>query len=115
LRAAGARESADCIAGLVLQGLKKPFECPAFGVQCTPERPLGAPWSPPRALAPPITTLGDAHMLELNFTCPVPLPAGDCILLAHGGGGTLMNQLIERVFLPAFSNPLSTPATTARF
>jgi hydrogenase expression/formation protein HypE len=44
-------------------------------------------------------------MLELNFTCPVPLPAGDCILLAHGGGGTLMNQLIERVFLPAFSNP----------
>jgi hydrogenase expression/formation protein HypE len=44
-------------------------------------------------------------MLELNFTCPVPLPAGDHILLAHGGGGTLMNQLIERVFLPAFSNP----------
>ena len=43
LRAAGARESADCIAGLVLQGLKKPIECPAFGVQCTPERPLGAP------------------------------------------------------------------------
>jgi hydrogenase expression/formation protein HypD len=43
LRAAGARESADCIAGLVLQGLKKPFECQAFGVQCTPERPLGAP------------------------------------------------------------------------
>ncbi len=44
-------------------------------------------------------------MLELDFTCPVPLPAGDHILLAHGGGGTLMNQLIERVFLPAFSNP----------
>ncbi|MGO9097563.1 MAG: hydrogenase formation protein HypD [Bryobacteraceae bacterium] len=43
LRAAGARESADCISGLVLQGLKKPVECPAFGVQCTPERPLGAP------------------------------------------------------------------------
>jgi hydrogenase expression/formation protein HypE len=44
-------------------------------------------------------------MLELNFTCPIPLPASDHILLAHGGGGTLMNQLIERVFLPAFSNP----------
>jgi len=44
-------------------------------------------------------------MLEIDFTCPVPLPAGDRILLAHGGGGTLMNQLIERVFLPAFSNP----------
>lgn len=31
-----------CISGLVLQGLKKPFECPAFGKQCTPQTPLGA-------------------------------------------------------------------------
>ena len=37
------RESAECIAGLVLQGLNKPFECPAFAVRCTPETPLGAP------------------------------------------------------------------------
>jgi len=36
-------EPAECIAGLVLQGMKKPHECPAFGVKCTPERPLGAP------------------------------------------------------------------------
>jgi hydrogenase expression/formation protein HypD len=36
-------ESPLCIAGLVLQGLKKPHECPAFGTRCTPERPLGAP------------------------------------------------------------------------
>ncbi len=36
-------ESSECIAGLVLQGLKKPFECPAFGTRCTPETPLGAP------------------------------------------------------------------------
>ncbi|MBI5463940.1 MAG: hydrogenase formation protein HypD [Ignavibacteriales bacterium] len=36
-------ESPLCIAGLVLQGLKKPHECSAFGNQCTPERPLGAP------------------------------------------------------------------------
>ena len=28
------------------------------------------------------------------------------MLLAHGGGGRLMHQLIERVFLPAFRNPL---------
>lgn len=39
----GAVESAECLAGLVLQGVKKPHECPAFGVNCTPERPLGAP------------------------------------------------------------------------
>jgi hydrogenase expression/formation protein HypD len=37
------RESPLCIAGLVLQGVKRPHECPAFGVSCTPEQPLGAP------------------------------------------------------------------------
>lgn len=36
-------ESPLCIAGEVLQGLKKPPECPAFGRECTPETPLGAP------------------------------------------------------------------------
>lgn len=38
-----AEESPLCIAGLVLQGLKNPYGCSAFGQQCTPERPLGAP------------------------------------------------------------------------
>lgn len=37
-----AAESSECISGLILQGLKKPHECPAFAVRCTPERPLGA-------------------------------------------------------------------------
>lgn len=36
------QESPACIAGQILQGLKKPHDCPAFGVQCTPETPLGA-------------------------------------------------------------------------
>ena len=36
-------ESTICIAGQVLQGLKKPFDCPAFGTLCTPQSPLGAP------------------------------------------------------------------------
>jgi hydrogenase expression/formation protein HypD len=36
------RESAACISGLVLRGLKKPLDCPAFGRECTPETPLGA-------------------------------------------------------------------------
>ncbi len=31
-----------CLSGPVLQGWKKPHECPAFGVGCTPEHPLGA-------------------------------------------------------------------------
>ncbi len=37
-----AEESTECISGLILQGLKKPHECPAFGSRCTPEHPLGA-------------------------------------------------------------------------
>jgi len=37
-----AEESALCISGEILQGLKKPHECPAFGRACTPSTPLGA-------------------------------------------------------------------------
>jgi len=36
-------ESNECVAGLVLQGLRKPHECTAFGTRCTPDTPLGAP------------------------------------------------------------------------
>jgi hydrogenase expression/formation protein HypD len=36
-------EPAECISTQVLQGLKKPTDCPAFGMRCTPENPLGAP------------------------------------------------------------------------
>ncbi len=35
-------ESPLCISGQVLQGIKKPLECPAFGKECTPQNPLGA-------------------------------------------------------------------------
>ena len=37
------KESPLCIAGQVLQGLKRPPDCSAFGTLCTPEHPLGAP------------------------------------------------------------------------
>jgi hydrogenase expression/formation protein HypD len=37
------QESPLCIAGEILQGLKRPHECSQFGSGCTPERPLGAP------------------------------------------------------------------------
>ena len=36
------QESEICIAGLILRGLKSPQDCPAFGLNCTPENPLGA-------------------------------------------------------------------------
>jgi hydrogenase expression/formation protein HypD len=35
-------EPPECKSGLVLQGLIKPPECPAFGSRCTPDTPLGA-------------------------------------------------------------------------
>ena len=35
-------EPQECISGLILQGIKKPNECAAFGKSCTPQSPLGA-------------------------------------------------------------------------
>lgn len=43
---------------------------------------------------------------DLNSSCPIPLQQYPHILMAHGGGGRLMHQLIQQMFLSAFgSNP----------
>ncbi len=45
---------------------------------------------------------------RVDFTglqCPIPISEYPRVLLAHGGGGRLMNQLIEKVFVGAFANP----------
>jgi len=42
-RMAPAVDAGLCISGMILQGLRKPYECEAFGNPCTPETPLGAP------------------------------------------------------------------------
>ena len=39
-----------------------------------------------------------------EIVCPVPLPAGQRILLAHGGGGRMTRDLVEQLFVPAFRN-----------
>ena len=39
------------------------------------------------------------------FSCPIPIEQYPHIMLAHGGGGRLSHQLIEKLFLPAFGNP----------
>jgi hydrogenase expression/formation protein HypD len=36
-------EPKECIAGLVLKGIKKPMQCSQFGKKCTPQNPMGAP------------------------------------------------------------------------
>lgn len=42
----------------------------------------------------------------MKLHCPFPAASEEHILLAHGGGGRLTQQLIDRVFRPAFANPL---------
>lgn len=43
---------------------------------------------------------------EFAPSCPIPISHYPQVLLAHGGGGKLMHQLIERMIVPAFSNEL---------
>ncbi len=50
--------------------------------------------------------MADAKINSFNLSCPVPRVADDRIVLAHGGGGRLTHQLIEKIFLPAFSNDM---------
>jgi len=38
-----APENTECISGQIMQGVKKPHDCPLFGTRCTPEQPVGAP------------------------------------------------------------------------
>jgi len=47
-------------------------------------------------------------MNHRDFTpvCPIPISQYPQVLMAHGGGGRLMHQLIGRMFLAAFRNPL---------
>jgi hydrogenase expression/formation protein HypE len=43
---------------------------------------------------------------DFNQVCPIPIGQYQQVMLAHGGGGKLMHQLIERMFAPAFDNSL---------
>jgi hydrogenase expression/formation protein HypE len=46
-------------------------------------------------------------MIDITgFACPAPLRDYPHVVMGHGGGGALSRDLIEHVFLPAFSNPL---------
>ncbi len=43
---------------------------------------------------------------SFSLACPFPIQNYPNILMAHGGGGKLMHQLIGKMVVPAFSNPL---------
>lgn len=40
-----------------------------------------------------------------SWSCPLPLRDYPTIVMGHGGGGKLGNELVEHLFLPAFRNP----------
>lgn len=44
--------------------------------------------------------------IDVGLTCPIPISQYPQVLLAHGSGGKLMHNLIEKMIGPAFSNPL---------
>lgn len=53
---------------------------------------------------------------DFNVSCPLPIQQYPHVLMAHGGGGKLMHQLLEKIFSPAFSNPiLDTRHDSAQF
>jgi len=43
---------------------------------------------------------------NFNLNCPIPISDYEKVLLAHGGGGTLSHQLIQKMFFSQFNNPL---------
>jgi hydrogenase expression/formation protein HypE len=54
--------------------------------------------------------------MTMTTTCPIPIQQYPHVLMAHGGGGKLMHQLLETVFGKAFSNPiLDTRHDSAQF
>lgn len=46
----------------------------------------------------------DESVREFALRCPVPLPAGDRVMLGHGSGGKLMAQLIRELFVPVLGD-----------
>jgi hydrogenase expression/formation protein HypE len=53
-----------------------------------------------------MTTPDDSLRTEQFGTCPLPQGRYDHIVLGHGSGGQLTADLIQRLFLPAFDNPI---------
>jgi hydrogenase expression/formation protein HypE len=53
-----------------------------------------------------MTILQPQISMDFAASCPVPISEYPHVLLAHGSGGKLMHQLLEKLILPAFDNPL---------
>lgn len=44
--------------------------------------------------------------MDFTLSCPIPLTEYPIITMAHGSGGVLSHQLIEKMFVPAFGNEM---------
>ena len=58
------------------------------------------------ATSSPLPVAKDEPKDLAALSCPLPLPAGERILLGHGSGGKLSAELLKDVFLPALGNPV---------
>ena len=52
------------------------------------------------------TVTETANDLDFTLTCPIPISQYPTVMLAHGSGGKLMHQLIEKMIVPSFDNDL---------
>src|SRR5690242_7757917 len=50
--------------------------------------------------------MSESAPTQFTLSCPLPIEKYPTVMLAHGGGGRLMHQLIEQVFMSSFGNPL---------
>ncbi len=48
--------------------------------------------------------MADTYIDIEGWTCPLPLRDHPNVILGHGGGGKLSQELVEHLFLPAFEN-----------
>ena len=72
----GAIETAEhpaCIAGAILQGTKTPLDCAAYGILCTPQKPLGAPMVSSEGTCAAFFSAGRGLNAGGGFTGALPL------------------------------------------
>ena len=50
-----------------------------------------------------------------GLTCPIPLKHDEKVMLGHGSGGLLSQQMIRDIFLNAFHNPVLNKGNDAGF
>src|SRR5689334_887327 len=61
---------------------------------------------PPRGKCGNESKMIPSNLTEFELSCPIPISDYPSVLMAHGGGGRLTHQLIERMFVPTFKNTL---------